>query len=146
MPVPILFRDQWLIVCEKPVGISSESPGLPDLLREELGRKVWPVHRLDQGTGGVSVLALSSAACTAVQRLFQQNLVEKEYCAVLTGRPETESGIFEDLLFYDRRTHKSYVVSQARKGVKQARCAWTLCGTVMEKDQALSLVRVFLHT
>ena len=46
MSIPILYRDSSLVICEKPVGIPSESPGLPDLLHDEIGQNVWPVHRL----------------------------------------------------------------------------------------------------
>ena len=58
MSLPILFKDDSLVVCLKPVGISSESPGLPDLIREQEGYPVFPVHRLDQTTGGVCVLKM----------------------------------------------------------------------------------------
>ena len=78
MSLPILFKDDSLVVCLKPVGISSESPGLPDLIREQEGFPVFPVHRLDQTTGGVCVLARSSSVCTEMQRLFQQDQVIKD--------------------------------------------------------------------
>ena len=80
--IRVLYQDDSLIICEKPVGVSSESPGLPDLLREQEGCAVFPVHRLDQTTGGVCVLAKSPSVCAGVQRLFQQDLVIKEYLAM----------------------------------------------------------------
>ena len=85
MNIPVLFQDSSLIVCEKPVGVSSESPGLPDLLAEQTGLKVYPVHRLDLGTGGVIILALSARYCTAMQHFFQSDQVKKEYLAVIAG-------------------------------------------------------------
>ena len=55
--IRLLYADEALVVCDKPVGLSSESPGLPDRIREQEGFAVFPVHRLDRTTGGVCVLA-----------------------------------------------------------------------------------------
>ncbi len=146
LAIDILFRDSSLIICEKPAGILSESPGLPDLLREQTGADVWPVHRLDKSTGGVMILAFSPASCAAMQRLFQQEAVRKEYLAVVSGCPENKTGQWTDLLWHDRNKNKSYVVSRPRGGVKKAVCEWTVLDTADADDQTLSLVRVLLHT
>ena len=146
MEIPVLYRDEALLVCEKPVGVPSESPGLPDLVSDQEGFDVWPVHRLDQGTGGTVVLARSQDACSALQKLFQQDLVRKEYLAVVAGTPQEPAGCFEDLLFHDRKKNKSYIVSRERAGVKRAYCEFSVLGSVTDGDQALTLVRVLLHT
>ena len=142
----ILYRDASLIVCEKPVGVSSESPGLPELLGENAGAKIWPVHRLDLGTGGVMVFALSAGACASLQRLFQSSEVSKEYLAVVCGCPAEPSGSMKDLLWHDKTRNKTYVVSRMRKGVKDALCEWETVSSTVHDGQALTLVRVRLHT
>ncbi len=144
--IPLLYTNPSLIVCVKPVGISSESPGLPDLVAEQCGCKVLPVHRLDQGTGGVIVLARTSAACASMQRLFQENKVKKEYLAVISGCPEEIDGVFTDLLWHDRQKNKSFVVDRRRAGVKEASCAWKLMNSTFYDGQKIALIRVFLHT
>ncbi len=146
MSLPILFKDDSLVVCLKPVGISSESPGLPDLIREQEGYPVFPVHRLDQTTGGVCVLARSSSVCTEMQRLFQQDQVIKEYLAVISGRPDIDSGLFFDLLYHDQRTNKTFVVDKMRKGVKEATCEWFVLETVESSEGRISLILVRLHS
>lgn len=146
MTIPVLYCDNSLIVCEKPVGISSESPGLPDLLREQEGFAVFPVHRLDRTTGGACILARSPKACTALQLLFQQNRVVKEYLAVVAGVPEAASGSYSDLLYHDQRTNKTYVADKLRKGVKSAACDWSVLESVDCSGGRISLVRVRLHT
>ncbi len=146
MEIPVLYADASLIVCEKPVGVSSESPGLPELAGEQLGRNLWPVHRLDQGTGGVIVLACSAASCSALQRLFQQNRVEKTYLAAVCGCPAETSGNYTDLLWHDRAKNKSFVVSRKRAGVKEASCSWELLATAEYDGQPVSLILVRLHT
>ena len=146
MEIPLLYTDPSLIVCVKPVGVSSESPGLPDLVAEQCSCKALPVHRLDQGTGGVIVLARTSAACASMQRLFQENKVRKEYLAVISGCPEEREGFFTDLLWHDRQKNKSYVVNRRRAGVKEASCAWELVNSTVYDGQKIALIRVVLHT
>ena len=146
MHVRVLYRDSSLIVCEKPVGVSSESPGLPDLIREQEGDCVLPVHRLDQTTGGVCVLARSPEACTAMQRLFQHDRVIKEYLAAVSGVPESESGAYTDLLYHDPRTNKTFIVNRPRKGVKEAFCEWHLADTAETPEGPVSLIRIRLHS
>jgi len=148
MPVAVrvLYRDSSLIVCEKPVGVSSESPGLPDLVSAQLGLAVYPVHRLDQTTGGVCILACSPQSCTSLQSLFQQDRIVKEYLAVIAGVPKAGSGSWSDLLYHDRRTNKTYIADKMRKGVKEAFCEWMLLETVEKSGNTMSLVRVRLHS
>ena len=144
--VPLLYTDPSLIVCVKPVGVSSESPGLPDLVAEQCGCTVLPVHRLDQGTGGVIVLARSSSACASMQRLFQESKVRKEYLAVISGCPEENAGVFTDLLWHDRQKNKSFIVDRRRAGVKEASCSWKLLNSTLYDGQKIALIRVVLHT
>ena len=144
--IQILYCDEFLLVCEKPAGVSSESPGLPDLLREQEGFPVFPVHRLDQTTGGACVLARSPQACAALQRLFQADRVVKEYLAVVSGVPETASGAYSDLLYHDPRTNKTFVADRRRKGVREAFCEWEVLETSDSPSGNLSLVKVRLHT
>ena len=144
--VRILFSDQSLLVCEKPVGISSESPGLPELLKEKTHTDCYPVHRLDIGTGGACVLALNQKTSRHLQLLFQNGKIKKEYLAVIAGMPESASGEYNDFLFHDTRINKTYVVSSLRKGVKKASCSWNLLETAETDGQAVSLIRVRLAT
>ena len=144
--VRVLYSDDYFFICEKPVGISSESPGLPDLLAEQTGRCFWPVHRLDTGTRGVTVLACSSESSALIQKAFQQQSVRKEYLAVVSGYPDQTAGIYTDLLFHDRKKNKSYVVDSVRTGVKKASCEWTLVDSMVQSDNTFSLIRIRLHT
>lgn len=146
MEVRLLYADEDLLVCEKPVGVSSESPGLPELIREQEGFTVYPVHRLDQATGGAMLLARSPSVCAALQRAFQENRVVKEYLAVIAGVPETDSGSFFDLLYHDQRSNKTFVVDKPRKGVKEAACGWTVLASAEAAEGKISLVRVRLHS
>ena len=141
-----LYKDETLVICEKPVGVSSESPGLPELIRKQEGFPVFPVHRLDQSTGGAILLARSSDTCARLQQLFQQNSITKEYLAVVSGIPETDHGLFEDFLFHDCKNNKSYIVQKKRKGVRSASCEWDVLAKSVADEGTMSLIRVRLHT
>ncbi len=143
--VHILYSDGDVAVCEKPVGILSEGQApdaLPALLSEKLGAPVFPVHRLDRGTQGLMVFALTSRAAADLSRQITLGTFKKEYLAVVCGTPREEEGSLTDLLFYDRRAGKSFVATRSRKGVKEARLDYR----VLESRGERSLIRVLLHT
>ncbi len=153
----ILYENKHLIVVVKPVGVLSEEDGnkqsVPRLLKQyylEKGMKdpkIFTVHRLDRDVGGVMVLAKDSKTAGALSAAVSGRQIVKEYLAVLHGVPEAEEGYFEDLLFRDARTGKSYIASGERKGVRDARLDYRLLGTATgDKGEALSLVHIKLHT
>lgn len=47
----ILYQDEALCVCIKPVGLDSQI-GVPEALKAQLGGEFYPVHRLDENVGG----------------------------------------------------------------------------------------------
>src|ERR1700744_5265198 len=89
----ILYRDEHLIAINKPHGLLvHRSPIAADaeefalqLLRDQVGLKVNPVHRLDRATGGVLLFALDKDTEVAMQMQFQENLVHKKYLAIVRG-------------------------------------------------------------
>ena len=63
----ILYSDQEIVVCVKPVGLDSESE-VPAALKELLGGEVFTLHRLDKNVGGVMVYARTKTAAAALSR------------------------------------------------------------------------------
>jgi tRNA pseudouridine65 synthase len=59
---------------------------------------VYPVHRLDRGTSGVLVFALSSALASRFSELFASGAVEKTYLALVRGVPPEQGTIDHPLL------------------------------------------------
>jgi len=58
------------------------------LLRDQIGEKVNPVHRLDRKTAGVLLFALTDELNSLMQQQFAQSLVQKKYHAVVRGFTE----------------------------------------------------------
>ena len=147
----LLYEDETVTVCEKPVGISAQradgQTDLPALLQKETGaEEIFPVHRLDTATGGVMVYAKTKAAAAALSRQLQTGDFKKEYLCAAHGAPAEPAGEMEDLLFHDRVKNKTYAVRRARKGVKPARLAYTLLAEAEIGGEACSLLRVRLFT
>lgn len=137
----ILYQDGAVVVCIKPVGVDSQA-GMCDLLKTQLGGKVFCVHRLDREVSGVMVYARSSAAAAALGKAITAGALEKEYLAVCEGTPTPSAGEMRDLLYHDASKNKSYVVKRPRRGVREALLDYML----LETREGLSLVRVRLHT
>ncbi|MBE6727764.1 MAG: RluA family pseudouridine synthase [Ruminococcaceae bacterium] len=147
----ILFEDDQIIVCEKPYGMLSQADSAGNesavsYLEKHTGSSIYPVHRLDKTTKGIMVFAKNSVAAASLSKQITANVFVKEYKATVHGEPKLPSGTFEDLLFYDRRKGKSYVVKRERAGVKKA----VLHYKVLEKNEnrggVVSLVHIRLET
>ena len=135
----ILYSDNDLAVCIKPVGLDSEAE-VPAALKEQLGGEVLPIHRLDKNVGGVMVYARTKKAAASLSAAVQEGTMAKEYVAMVHGTPP-DSGDWEDFLFKDSRKNKVFVVKKERKGVKKARLEFKTLSVGEE-----SLVRIRLHT
>ena len=95
----ILHQDDKLVAVDKPPGLLVHRTGLDagetqfalQLLRDQLGRPVWPAHRLDKGTSGVLLFALDAETARALGLAFEApDLVRKTYRAVVRGWPPAE--------------------------------------------------------
>lgn len=135
----ILFSDNEIAVCIKPVGMDSEQE-VPSALARQLGGEIFTLHRLDKNVGGVMVYGRTKAAAARFSRLIQEGQLIKEYVALVHGAPP-EAGELTDLLWKDSVKNKVFVVKRERRGVKKARLSY-------RRLQAgeRSLVRVRLYT
>lgn len=143
MKIQILYQDKNIIVCLKPVGVQSESPGMPELLSEQCGApEIFCVHRLDKGVGGLMVYAKTKAAAAGLTRLIADGTMQKTYLAVLGAVPAEPSGVLRDLLYRDSVKNRSYVVKRMRRGVKNAELEYK----TLEVCGGRALAEVILHT
>ena len=143
----ILYQDQDIVLCIKPPRVLStdEPGGMPELVRQALGdpeADVRTVHRLDRVVSGLMVLARNPKAASELSRQIREGEFDKEYLAVVHGRPELNSGTFTDLLLRDKRERKTYVVKQRDKGVQEAILEYRLLVSV----DGLSKVAIRLIT
>ena len=90
-----VYEDEHLLVLNKPSGllcVPGRGPDKQDCLSSR-AQQQWPdaliVHRLDQATSGLVVMARSLAVQRALSILFAERQVDKRYMAVVAGQPQT---------------------------------------------------------
>ena len=89
----ILYQDDDLVAINKPHGLLVHRTGIAadaeefalQLLRNQLGQKVYAAHRLDRKTAGVLLFALNKPTEVALQQMFMQGLMDKHYLAIVRG-------------------------------------------------------------
>ena len=89
----ILYQDEYFVAINKPHGLLVHRSKIANdadefavqLLRDQLGRTVYPAHRLDRKTAGVLVFALSAEMNTLLQTQFMERKVKKKYLAFVRG-------------------------------------------------------------
>jgi 23S rRNA pseudouridine1911/1915/1917 synthase len=115
VPFTVVHEDAHLLVVDKPAGVvvhpaaSHAGPTLVDALRGH-GAAGGPdperpgvVHRLDRDTSGLLVVARSDEAYAALQALIRARALQREYLALVEGRPDAVSGTIDAALGRDRR-------------------------------------------
>ena len=143
----IVYCDKDIVVCVKPARVLStdEPGGVPDLVRAELGDEkadIRTVHRLDRVVSGLMVLARNAKAASELSRQIREDEFEKEYLAVVHGRPEGDIGRFYDLLLRDKARKMTMVTQEEGKGVQLASLRYRVLGS----KNGMSRVRIRLET
>ncbi len=149
----ILWEDGDYVAVLKPAGLATipgrgDDDSVLERLAGQLGLsssgtqdpRLRVVHRLDKDTTGVLVFAKSREAQRHLSQQFQNNLVEKEYVALVAGRPvESEGEIDAPLARHPTSPQRMAVV---RHGGRPARTLWK----AEELFRAYALLRVFPKT
>ena len=116
----ILYLDDYLAIVNKPAGWlvhrtpldKGETRFVLQTLRDQIGRHVWPVHRLDKGTSGVLLFALDADTARTLGQAFESGQgLQKTYRAVVRGWP-ADAGLIDHPLKRmpdDMRTERTEV-------------------------------------
>ncbi|MBR9911901.1 MAG: tRNA pseudouridine(65) synthase TruC [Gammaproteobacteria bacterium] len=133
--LPILYRDQWLVAINKPSGLLVHRSAIDrhetrfalQLLRDQLGQRVYPVHRLDKPTSGVLLFALDPDSARALSQAMEEQRVQKTYLAVVRGYAEPagliDHPLTEELDKYS--DHKARQNKPAQAAVTRYQCLAT---------------------
>ncbi|MBK6333345.1 MAG: pseudouridylate synthase [Thermomonas sp.] len=93
--LPVLYQDEALAVVDKPAGLMAHDSALArgetdfaaDRLREQFGKPIFLVHRLDRATSGCLLLAFDRETASALGKILMSGEVAKDYWAVCRGWP-----------------------------------------------------------
>jgi len=91
--LPVLYQDDHLVAVNKPSGLlvhrsaidRHETEIAMKIVRDQLGRWVYPLHRIDKSTSGALVFALDRETARAMTRSFTDAQVTKKYLAIVRG-------------------------------------------------------------
>ncbi|MCB0175693.1 MAG: RluA family pseudouridine synthase [Anaerolineae bacterium] len=127
IPLDIVFEDADLIVVNKPAGLVvhpahghtsgtlvnallARYPDLAEMSKPGTESTTRPgiVHRLDQDTSGLIVIARTPDALRHLQRQFKARTVDKIYLALVHGQPEAPEGVIDVPLGRDPRHRQKF--------------------------------------
>jgi tRNA pseudouridine65 synthase len=106
----ILFEDEYLIAINKPSGLlvhrtsiaAEETVFALQLLRDQIGQHVSPVHRLDRPTSGVLLFSKKEEVLPMLKEQFADRSVQKTYLAIVRGIPAIKSDLIDHPLTSER--------------------------------------------
>ena len=151
VPFEVVLEDDHLLVVDKPAGVVVHpAPGHPTgtlaqalATRAAGGSDPWRpgiVHRLDRDTSGLMVVAKSDPVHRALQQLIRRRELEREYLALVEGRPDARTGTIDAPIGRDRVERKLMSVSSDKP--RGARTHFE----VLESFPRTTLLRVRLET
>lgn len=127
-PLKILHSDAHMVAIDKPAGLAVHRGWAKDpdyamtRLRDQLGQWVYPVHRLDRGTSGVLLFALSSQDARTLSAFFEGGTVIKRYLGLVRGAPP-EHLILDYALVPDNGGARQPAVTELRRLAQYGRYA-----------------------
>jgi 23S rRNA pseudouridine1911/1915/1917 synthase len=149
----VIYSDADIVVVDKPAGVAAHASvgwtgptvlgGLAAagfrITTSGVHERQGIVHRLDVGTSGVMVVAISERAYTLLKRAFKQRTVDKRYHALVQGHPDPSSGTIDAPIGRHRSNDWKFAVTEG------GRHSITHYDT-LEAFQAASLLDVHLET
>src|SRR6202043_4061601 len=150
----VVWRDEHLLVVDKPAGLvvhpakghreGTLSQLLAGIAAGGAGGgdpdRPGIVHRLDRDTSGLLVVACTEEAHGLLQQALRERLIEREYLALVEGRPPSRSGTIEAPIGRDPRVRTRMAVGGTAP--REARTHFTLERSL----GGVSLLRLRLDT
>jgi len=152
--LPLLYRDDAVLVVDKPAGLLAvPAPAEPaadtalarvrDYVRHLTPRRpyVGIVHRIDRDTSGALAFALTPLAREALRALFREHRIERRYAALVEGTPPDDSGLV-DLPIHEEYAGGRRRVARGGEPSLPALTRWK----VVERFPRAALLEVELET
>lgn len=138
--LPVLFENEHFVIIDKPAGILTH----PTTAHESDTVANWAiahdprialvgdnplrpgiVHRLDQDTSGLLIIAKTQEAFVALKTAFQRHEIHKTYLAIIHGIPIPEKGCIDTPIARALRGNRQTTLSDNKKTRGKARAART---------------------
>lgn len=161
MKCEILYEDSEILVINKPAGLASQSAGVsqPDAVSElknylaKAGAKpgqpyLGIVHRLDQPVEGILVFAKTPKAAANLTKQLGEGVLNKQYYAVVCGKPLAENGVLVDYLLKETSGLAKVVTGKEKQfpQAKYAKLDYKTIKTAAVGEQSVSLLDITIET
>ncbi len=99
--IPVIYENDEIIIINKPAGLAVQGgQGVVHSVdcdfAEQVGYKIYLVHRLDKDTSGLMVVAKTPVAAGKWTKLIGSKIVKKEYLALCAGKMPAKKGIIHE--------------------------------------------------
>ena len=99
--IPIIYENEEILIINKPAGLAVQGgQGIVHSVdrdfAEQVGYKIYLVHRLDKDTSGLMVIAKNPVAAGKWTKLIGSKIARKEYIALCAGRMPSKSGVIRE--------------------------------------------------
>ena len=96
MHINIIYQDDHLVAVEKPSGlfvhpykaVSNEKTHLMKFVKNQIGKYLYPLHRLDRPVSGIVIFGLSSEVVAQIKEEWNSDKNIKEYISLVRGHVE----------------------------------------------------------
>lgn len=135
--IDIIYQDEQFLAVNKPAGLlvhksnidKYETRYLLQELRDQTGKYLYPVHRLDKPTSGLILFALDSQTASLLQQQIEDNTAKKDYLLICRGYCPTSGTINHPLKPIDEFKSKRKTLKEP-KPAKNAITTYTRLNTI----------------
>lgn len=143
--IPVIYEDGNILIVDKPAEIEvTGDNSLTTILSAKYGFAVYPCHRLDRNTTGLTLFAKNKQSEQILFDKFKNHEIEKHYFCRVYGIPTKKHAILNDYLFKDTKKAMVYICSSHKKGYQNISTEYFVLSS--NKSENTSILEVILHT
>lgn len=143
--IPVIYEDGNILIVDKPAEIEvTGDNSLTTILSAKYGFAVYPCHRLDRNTTGLTLFAKNKQSEQILFDKFKNHEIEKHYFCRVYGIPTKKHAILNDYLFKDTKKSMVYICSSNKKGYQNISTEYFVLSS--NKSENTSILEVILHT
>ena len=143
--IPVIYEDSNILIVDKPSEIEvTGDNSLTTVLSAKYGFTIYPCHRLDRNTTGLTLFAKNKQSEQILFGKFKNHEIEKHYICRVYGVPPKKHAILNDYLFKDTKKSMVYISNTHKKGYQNISTEYFVLSS--NKSNNTSILEVILHT
>jgi 23S rRNA-/tRNA-specific pseudouridylate synthase len=111
--IEILYQDNDIVIVDKPAlipvfskDISDEKDSLFGIVKNQIKNNLFPVHSIDKNASGIIIFAKNKAARSFLSAQFKDNLVKRQFIALISGTLQEEESAIEKSIAISKKEIK----------------------------------------